>query len=856
MPSLDLNVLPFFRQNGQDASSLPGLYLVTPPRQTARGRSEDQLILFFNMIGNAPLTDQQQEQLLGRLAQTYYKTSGSITAALKTVMDAMNQFLLDRNLRSSSSGKQCIGLMTLGVLRETNLIIAQSGPMHTYLVTPQENQEFYDPQGAGRGLGLTRSVSLRFYQTELHPNDWLLLTPQPPPGWNVSTLQYNPTQGLEPFRRRLLSQAGPDLCAVIVLAQVGLGKLRLLRTKAPLKMAQPAAQVESQTETPLLEPGAPPQVDIPAPPVSGLQDGDVLETSNGLVPDISEVEQPLHGTTPTESDQAGAQTSEAEPISAQPRPVEATPPDALASQATPDLYIHDAAIQQQSTPAVMPPGAPISPAGPTAEPHRPPEKISGRPIVRPRSAAPQTTTPASTSSRPVGSRAAARRQSTANKAGMPHLSLPKMPGVPIGKVFGAIGKAVGGTLASLGQGLRGLLKRILPDESLFTIPASAMIFIAVAVALIMATAGGMVYFQRGRAAQYQNYYELAVQEAGRAVKQTTPLELRTAWETTLNYLDKAETYQTTPESSLLRVKAGEALDNLDGIIRLDFQPAFASALGGPAEVSRIVVNDIDLYLLNSKGGNVLHATLTGRGYEIDPNFSCGPNPNIGPLIDIAPLAKGNSLKATLLAMDINGNLLYCFPGSPPNENAPAPPQAGWGSPKAFTLDSNNLYALDPKTNGVWIYRDMVFDHQPHLFFGDQIPPMQDVVGFAVNNDDLFLLHQDGHLTICVYSSLQVSATRCTDPVTFVDHRQGRQDGPIILDAQFSQMLYTQPPDPSIYMLDPIHQAIYHFSVKLNLQQQFRSKIPLPNTNATAFTVTQNRTIFMAVGNQVYYASLP
>jgi hypothetical protein len=152
---------------------------------------------------------------------------------------------------------------------------------------------------------------------------------------------------------------------------------------------------------------------------------------------------------------------------------------------------------------------------------------------------------------------------------------------------------------------------------------------------------------------------------------------------------------------------------------------------------------------------------------------------------------------------------------------------------------------------------MGIDRQPHLFFGDQVPYMQDIVGFAINNDDLFLLHKDGHLTICVYSSLQVSDTRCTDPATYVDKRPGRQDGPIILDAQFNQILYAQPPDPSIYLLDPIHQSIYHFSVKLTLQEQFRSKNTMPsNTNATAFTVTQNRTVFMAVGNQVYYASLP
>jgi len=269
MSSLDLNLLPFVRQNGQDSSSLPGLYMVTPPRQTARGRSSDQVILFFNMLGNAPLTDQQQEQLLGRLAHTYYKTPGSITAALKTTMDAMNQFLLDRNLRSSSSGKQCIGLMTLLVLRETSIILAQSGPVHTFLVTQEESQEFFDPQGAGRGLGLTRAVSVRYYQAELHPNDMLLLTPQPAPAWNISALRNAPGQGLETLRRRLLSQAGPEITAVIIQVQAGTGKLRLLRTKAPIQMAQPAAQPEAGAETRTVAPAVAPQSAEPSVPAAG-----------------------------------------------------------------------------------------------------------------------------------------------------------------------------------------------------------------------------------------------------------------------------------------------------------------------------------------------------------------------------------------------------------------------------------------------------------------------------------------------------------------------------------------------------------------------------------------------------------
>lgn len=860
MASLDLNLLPLVRRDGQELNSLPGLYMVTPPNKAARGRSTDQLILFFNMAGNAPLTDQQQEQLLGRLAQTFYKTPGSVTAALKTCIDAMNQYLLDRNLRSSSSGKQCIGLMSLLVLRETNMLLAQSGPNHTFLVSQQENQEFFDPQGSGRGLGLTRAVTVRYYQFELHANDLLVLTPQPPPAWNLSTLQMPPGQGLDPLRRRLLSQAGPDLLAAVIQVQPGTGRMRLIRTKPPVQMAQPAAS--------LSEPGVPsaagtsPTAQPESPPIPEVLPAPVLDAgpATAAVPESSDTVAENQQTPPTALEPPATQDEGTVQPLAGPSAVLENPPEAQMASTPPAEALPEA---HQLTPGKDLESVPAVPAD-TLPPLQP---------YRPTTSAPQQT---STSQHPVGPRRVREIQPSKNETTGPALTQatphrrvagrnarpaarrsPKMPAIPVGKAFARLGQAVGGTLASIARGILGLLKRILPDESLFTIPASTMAFIAVAVALIFASAGGVVYFQRGRAAQYQTYYELALGEAGRAVQQTDPLELRTAWETTLNYLDKADQYQTTPDSSLLRTKANEALDNLDGIVRLDFQPAITTALGGLAEVSRIVANDTDLYLLNAQSGNVLRATLTGRGYEIDPNFSCGPNPQVGKLIDIAPLPKGNSFNATILAMDANGNLLYCIPGSLAVENAPAPPQPGWGSPIAFTLDSGDLYALDPKTNGVWIYRNMVFDHQPHLFFGNQVPRMGDVVGLAVNNDDLFLLHQDGHLTICIYSELQVSDTRCTDPASYTDKRPGRQNGPIILDAQFSQMIYTQPPDPSIYMLDALRQAIYHFSVKLTLQEQFRSKNPLPaNANATAFTVTQNRVVFMAVGNQVYYANLP
>jgi len=116
--------------------------------------------------------------------------------------------------------------------------------------------------------------------------------------------------------------------------------------------------------------------------------------------------------------------------------------------------------------------------------------------------------------------------------------------------------------------------------------------------------------------------------------------------------------------------------------------------------------------------------------------------------------------------------------------------------------------------------------------------MQDVIDMAVNQNDLFLLDADGHLTTCVFSGFVESPTRCEDPAIFTDPRPGLEDGVKIQDARFSEIQFAPPPDPSIYLLDPEKSAIYHFSVRLTLQRQYQSSQPLPDGRATSFAVNR------------------
>jgi len=431
--------------------------------------------------------------------------------------------------------------------------------------------------------------------------------------------------------------------------------------------------------------------------------------------------------------------------------------------------------------------------------------------------------------------------------------------VTLAAVGAAILRAMRNALSAISAALLRLLKNLLPDADVLRLPPSTMVFIALAIPLILATIGGMVYLQRGRAQQHEVLLQQAQEDAAYAITLTNPLEQHLAWQTVLGDLDKAEYYGVTSESETLRVAAIENLDALDAVKRLDYQQAIVGGLDASIRVTQMVATATDLYMLNAEQGSVIRAIITGRGYEIDPNFQCGPTygpVNVGPLVDIAELPPGSFEDAALLAMDSSGNLLYCVIGSQPYSAAMAPPNAGFGEPIAMTLDGSDLYVLDPKVNAVWIYRNLEVSQQPRLYFGDEIPPMEDVIDLAAYNDDLFLLHADGHMTKCTYSGLAESPTRCDDPYPYSDNRPGKIHGPTIEDTVFSQIFFLSFPERSIFLLDPLNQAIFYFSVLLNLQSQYQPDQAIAEGDATAFAISPNRTAFLAVRNYIYYAAMP
>lgn len=819
MPSpFDLLILPLARSKGQERPEVPGLLVAVQPRRPARFRDHDQLLVYLSQEGSGPLAQEQVQALLENLAKIYYQTAGTVTTAQKSVADWLNQYLLDRNLKNEAAGRRSIGLLSQLVLREQRLYLALSGPVHAFHIAATGVEKIFEPRLAGQGLGVSRTAPVHFSLFELQANDVLLVSADPPVGWSGEILGSSQAQGPESLRRKLLSQAGPDLNAILVQAQSGRGQMRLLR---------PVRGVPGTS----------------LPPMATMPGHTVEKAASAAVPAAAAV-------------QASPQAGEAEvPAPAAPVASPRFSTDEAATAETPEVATPPASGLAEEASGIRAAGQPAQPAPELSTPGReetgptrsaPAEASSmavagtsagvpgGLPAAPGRSAKPPHTAPTAQAK-------SARRPATSALAGL----------------WAALARTGRGTLAALGR----LARRILPDESLFTIPPASMAFIAIAVPLVVVTVAAVFYFQRGRAAQYEVYFTQARQAGELASGKTDPMETRQAWQITLAHLDQAETYQVTADSKALRSQAQAALDSLDGVERLDFRPGLVEDLPEGTRIDRIVPDGDDLFLLDRGQGVVLRALLTNEGYRIDPTFMCGPGPYagyiVGELIDITPLPRGNELNASLAAIDGSGNLVYCIPGAEPVAKPMTPPDIHWGTPAALTVDTGDLYILDPQTNAVWIYRGMDVASQPRLFFSEEIPPMQDVIDFAVNMNDLYMLHEDGHLTTCAYSGMLESPTRCKEEAILTDPRPGRESGPTLADATFSEILFSPPPDPSLFLLEPEAQTLYHFSMRLALQRLYRSLNKLPQAPATSMAIDKdNRTAFMAIGNQIYHAPLP
>lgn len=416
------------------------------------------------------------------------------------------------------------------------------------------------------------------------------------------------------------------------------------------------------------------------------------------------------------------------------------------------------------------------------------------------------------------------------------------------------------------KAISNMVNRILPGDAASGLPSSVMFIVALAVPLLVVSIASVVYFRSGLVSQHEISFQLAQQSANQALTLDNPDLERIAWQNVISNLDQAESYRKTSETINLRLQAQHHLDELDKIVRLIYQPVIIDGLPPDTQITHLAASGNELFMLDSSSGSVLRAMTTSNGYHLDSSFQCSPESpgaeGISSLIDFIIVPKASGLNAVVQALDNSNNFVTCIVDEEVSVEQPTPPSTGMGLLKAFTLELGNLYFLDPEKNAVWIYWDSNLSEEPELFFTDQIPVLDDITDIGVSENDLYLLHADGHLTLCGYSNWEVAPTRCTDPAVYIDSRQGHEKQPYYPQTPFSQLQTTQPPDPSLFFFEPKMWSLHHFSLRqLTYHRQYRPAEDLvdanPSSIPTSFTINvENRTVFMVYANQLYFAKFP
>ncbi len=836
-----------------------GYNLMPAPRKAARGRERDALILCLSLRGREAAPAERYSALLDLAASTFFGSPGSVTSALRQAMTALNQKMLDDNLAPGAAQWQ--GGLMAAALRDADLYAVVGGPGMLLVARPAGNERF--PTTPTRPLGLSNNVEALYFHTQVAVGDYVCVSNAPARGWSdIALVGLGNLANLAAVAERLRETAGGEAAALLgrVVDEQAAAELIAAATGAAQR-PQPAA-----TAAPDVLVTEPPAVAAAAEPANPEPASTAASAPAEAAP-----------AAPPRPERAGARGAGlAEFFRLRPRraggPTIGAPAESAPGQPEPE------AAETDVIPVTLDAGV-AEPEVFWGSPHEPTAAAPIEPAGLPGEAFSKTEAPT-----PPAAQAPSQPPPVPTRPGL-------VAGVSAQLRRGArsMGRAIGVTLAEAIHGLRVLLARILPEgalqrNGLFVVPTSVQIAIAVIIPVLVVGTSVWLYLDNGRNQQYAGTLGQAELEVARGRTAPDALSARPHWEAALMWLSEAESLRPgQPEVAALRQEAQGKLDALDWITRLDFKPLLSAGLGLDARVTRVLLSGQDVYaldtahnrvarlVLNPSGGTA-SAAASGQaaGYTVDSSFQCSGKQtvrdvNVGDLVDAAvvpgPTVIGGDTAVNtdaIIALDSLGALLYCAPGLDHSlASYLTAPNVGWVRPTALQLYADRLYILDPGSNEIWQYQSSggAFTQAPARYFSASSYNLADAVGFSIAGGDVYLLRKDGRVTNCTRTAPGAGPT-CTPVVQFTDPRPGRGVADRLADVALpAQLIYDQPPEPSLYLLDGQTSGLYQLSLKLDLVRQFRPYFPLAGP-ISAVAIDPAKRFFVGAGDNVYVAARP
>ena len=812
----DIYIYPFGFKNQKEYSNLTGYFVGNVQRKATRTRVEDIIVIRFTPFRNLSIEQTNAvNNLVSSTAENYYKTKGPITTAAKSSGDFFNNGLTQINIKNNSQAP-IVGSLHFLILNKDNLFFMQSGGSISYYLTKSRIEKFEDNTYGVDGIGIAKSIKLRFYHATLNETDRVILAAKPPKSWTLETILSDQRLSISHLRRKLIELSQEDFEAIIIQFRKGNGSIHQLKLES-----EEFSQEESEDRKVQAE-------DLEA----GTEEID--DFNNGITSEELSSDDGLEEQYPHVSDDQEVTIEEEalNPASGSINFDEFTFEDKKLDQEPLDIFLEgvknttiDDAIPTQNDPQEG-----IYLTG---------DKWEG-----------EETLPSEERDK--------RKEKQSSKAFALFL-------LRIRNFFQKINRK---NLGFKKKVKKSLFNSSDPSNELNTLSFTSMLMIAVLVAVFVSAIGITVYLRSGISSQKTELIANANILINDALEETNVNNKILMLQEALRLIHESENFGGTNSNEEVKTFIQAQLDDLLDVTRIDIQTSIIGGLDRRIQVSRMGINtNGDVYSLDSGTGRVIRMIATRPDYVIDTSFVCGPGKYgdvlVDSLVDIEPVNYANKLNTTVMGIDSHGNLLMCIPGNDPVGVKLSNSDMIWGEIKAIGFNGYSLFVLDAGELTRDIYEfpvsDYAFDKVSESLFNGNIPDnLAGSLDIAVNQGELYLLHENGQLTRC-----NLDQYTCENNVGYgiISTDQTRENVDTIQDSHFIQMYITLPPDPSLYFLDETNQSIYHFSMALNLQKQIRPNIEnISNFDATqplsAFAVSANGILQFAYSNQVYFGYLP
>jgi len=277
-----------------------------------------------------------------------------------------------------------------------------------------------------------------------------------------------------------------------------------------------------------------------------------------------------------------------------------------------------------------------------------------------------------------------------------------------------------------------------------------MAAIALVILVVVALVSVMAWVNYGSAARRRHTIATAQQYAAQAQQAADPAEERSHWQAALTALEGDE----SQEAAALRAQVQQALDRLDGVIRVEPTPIWESTVNLSAR--RLVAHGQNVFLLDTDQQAVLQMTISETGAQVTGEaahiLQAGEErggQGVTNLIDMAWNQPGDDWATSgLVVLDTDNHLWVYDPAWADNTYFIfLGPAAGEGTPTALATFEGRLYLLDPQANQVWRYRprDGGYPDRAEPYFATGAPQsLAQACDLAIDGN-VYVLTTDGQI---------------------------------------------------------------------------------------------------------------